>query len=241
MTPDPAHRSEVSADVRARRGGRRPYGLRGVLQESRLDPGFAAEIATIPGGDRLRECIECGACSAVCPLSAYMDHTPRRLMAMTQAGLRDEVLRSTSIWVCASCYACTAVCPKQIPITEVMYALKRMAVREGTFPKRFATPVLAREFVGSVDRWGRNTESRLAASLYLKTHPGLLLKDGWLAQRLMRRGRMSLVRESIRQRAKLGRMLRAAETSPPRAVVSGASPSSSSRPRASAISGEGPR
>jgi heterodisulfide reductase subunit C len=183
-----------------------------VRRESRLDPTFVDEIAALAGTDGLRGCIQCGTCSAVCPLSAYMDHTPRRLLAMTRAGMKDDVLRSTSIWICAGCYACTVACPKQIPVTDVIYALKRTAIREGVHPKRFPTPVLAHEFERQIERRGRNTESRLAIRLYLRTRPLLLLKDGWLAQRLMRRGRMSLARESIRQREQLRQMLRAAET-----------------------------
>jgi quinone-modifying oxidoreductase subunit QmoC len=199
-----------------------------VNRRPRIDPGFAEEIAAIPGGERLRECIQCGTCSAVCPLSAYMDYTPRRLIAMTEAGMKDEVLGSFSIWVCAGCYACTAACPKEIPITDMMYALKRTAIREGVHPRRFGTPVLAREFVGSVDRWGRNTESRLAINLYRKTHPRLLLQDYPLAERLRRRGRMRLRRESIRQRAQLRTILRAVEAVPDRAPTTGVSPTAGS-------------
>ncbi len=142
-----------------------------------------------------------------------MDYTPRRLIAMTRAGMKDEVLGSFSIWVCASCYACTAACPKQIPITDIMYALKRTAIREGVHPKRFAVPVLAREFVGSVDKWGRNTEARLATKLYLKTRPMLLFEDYPLGERLRRRGRMGLKRHSIRQRSEFRAMLAAVEAS----------------------------
>lgn len=188
--------------------------LRRVKRQGHIEPSFADEIAAIPGGERLRGCLQCGTCSAVCPLIDYMDVTPRQLVGMTRAGMKDEVLGSFSIWVCAGCYACTAACPKEIPITDMMYALKRMAIREGVHPRRFGTPVLAREFVGSVDRWGRNTESRLAISLYLKTRPGLLLQDAPLANRLHRKGRMGLRRQSIRQRAQLRRMLRAVEGTP---------------------------
>jgi heterodisulfide reductase subunit C2 len=190
---------------------------RRVKRQSQLDPSFAEEIASIPGGNRLRECIQCGTCSAVCPLSTYMDYTPRRLIAMTDAGMKDEVLGCFSIWVCAGCYACTTACPKEIPITDMMYALKRAAIREGVHPRRFATPVLAREFIRSVDRWGRNTESRLAIRLYLKTRPRLLLQDAPLAQRLHRRGRMGLGRQSIRQRAQLRTMLRSIDAAQRRA------------------------
>jgi heterodisulfide reductase subunit C2 len=172
-----------------------------------------AEVADVLGGTELPACMQCGTCTAVCPLSEYMEHSPRQLIALLRARRTDELLRSTSIWVCASCYACTAACPKQIPVTELIYALKRTAVREGVFPKRFATPILAHEFVRSVDRFGRNTESRLAIRLYLRTRPQLLLKDSPLARRLMRRGRMSLVRDLVRQRAQLRRIVRAAEES----------------------------
>jgi quinone-modifying oxidoreductase, subunit QmoC len=197
---------------------------RRVKRQSRFDPSFAGEIAAIPGGDRLRECIQCGTCSAVCPLSAYMDDTPRQLIAMTRAGMKDEVLGSLSIWVCAGCYACTAACPKEIPITDMMYALKRTAIREGVHPRRFGTAVLARVFVGSVDRWGRNTESRLAMNLYLKTRPRLLVQDAPLAHRLHRKGRMGLRRQSIRQRAQLKTILEAVDAAPRSAGANGHTP-----------------
>ena len=188
--------------------------------ESHLDPEFAEEISAIPGGDKLRECIQCGTCSAVCPLSAYMDYTPRRLIAMTRAGDRDDVLRSFSIWVCASCYACTVECPKQIPITEIMHGLRRMALQEGVYPKRFPTPVMTREFVAMVGKRGRSTESWLAMKMYLRTNPLELLKHAWLGQGLVRRGRMNFGREAIRDRAQLRKLLRAAETPPSRIPTS---------------------
>jgi ferredoxin len=50
--------------------------------ESELDPGFADEIASIPGGEKLFSCIQCGTCSGMCPLSPCMDHTPRQIIAM---------------------------------------------------------------------------------------------------------------------------------------------------------------
>ncbi len=171
----------------------------------------AAEIPAMPDVASLRDCIQCGTCSAVCPLSAYMEYTPRRLIAMARAGFEDDVLRSRAIWVCTSCYACTVDCPKQIPITDVIYALKRTAMREDVYPKQFTTPVMAREFVRAVDRWGRSTESWISLALYLRTEPLQLLRHAPLALRLLRLGRMSFRRESIREPAQLERMLRALE------------------------------
>jgi quinone-modifying oxidoreductase subunit QmoC len=191
--------------------------------EQQLDPGFTQEIASIPDGERLHECIQCGTCSAACAVSAFMDYTPRRLIAMTRAGCRDDVLHSLSPWVCTSCYACTIECPKQIPVTEIMHALKRTAQREGEYPRRFTTPVMVREFVSMVEKRGRSTESWISLKLYLKTNPIQLLKYSPLGLRLARRGRMGIGQESIRHPAELRRMLEAVEAYDSRVPARGTS------------------
>jgi quinone-modifying oxidoreductase subunit QmoC len=187
--------------------------------ESQLDPGFAAEIAAIPGGEKLQECIQCGTCTAVCPMSAYMDYTPRRMIAMTRAGCREDVLGSLAIWVCTSCYSCTVECPKRIPITEIIHGLRQIAVREDRYPKRFTTPIMAREFVDMIERRGRSTESWISIKLYLKTDPRLLLKNARIALRLMRRGRLGFGREAVRNAGELRTLLAATERPPVEPVV----------------------
>ena len=181
--------------------------------EAQLDPGFAAEIAAeVPGGELLHQCIQCGTCSSVCPVSAYMDLTPRRLIAMTRAGARDDVLHSVSPWVCTSCYACTVECPKRIPITDIMHAMRRISLREKTYPRRFTTPVMTQAFVDMIHDRGRSTESWISMKLYMKTNPFKLLKNALIGLRLIRQGRLGLRRESIRERGKLRAMLKAASS-----------------------------
>jgi len=140
-----------------------------------------------------------------------MDFTPRRLVAMTREGFRDEVLQSKTIWLCASCYSCTVDCPKKIKITELMYAFKQMAIDEGVYPKRFATPVMAHEFFKIVRRWGRSNEGILITLMFLKTNPFKLLKQALLGWNLLRRGRMGLKIESIKRRNELKPILDAVE------------------------------
>jgi quinone-modifying oxidoreductase, subunit QmoC len=181
--------------------------------EAQLDPDFAAEIAAeVEDGEFLHQCIQCGTCSSVCPVSAYMDLTPRRLIAMTRAGARDDVLHSMTPWVCVSCYACTVECPKRIPITEIMHAMRRISLRERTYPRRFTTPVMTKEFVDMIRDRGRSTESWISMKLYLKTNPGLLLKNASLATRLFRQGRIGMKRASIRGRKDLRTLLKAASS-----------------------------
>src|SRR3989337_4396957 len=95
-------------------------------------------IEATPGGEVLITCLQCGTCGGSCPSGPDMDRTPRHLFAMISAGMRDEVLRSNTPWYCVACYYCTARCPKDIPITDLMYSLKRMAVREKLYDDRDA-------------------------------------------------------------------------------------------------------
>ena len=182
-----------------------------IKYEAERDPKFAREIAAIPGCENLMSCFQCGTCSAACLLSTFMDYTPRRVIALTRTGFRDEALRSMTIWLCASCYACTVECPKEIQITNIMYALKQRAIRDGLYPKHFPIPILAQVFYRMVREKGRSTESWLVLRLLMKTS---LLKGFGMARlgfNLLRTGRLSFRAESIRGREDLKKLLDAAE------------------------------
>jgi heterodisulfide reductase subunit C len=45
--------------------------------------------------------------------------------------MREEVLKSPAIWLCVMCYRCYARCPQQVNFTDIMRALRHMAVRDG--------------------------------------------------------------------------------------------------------------
>ena len=170
---------------------------RRVKYQEELDADFAHQVAAMPGAADLNRCIQCGTCSATCPVSIYMDLTPRQVVAMTRAGFKKEVLKSNTIWLCASCYSCTVECPKGIKITDIMYALKRRAIAEGVYPKRFPTPVLAKEFFRKVRKTGRSNEGQIATAMILKTNPFKFLKQIPLGLKLLFRGRMSLFTEKM--------------------------------------------
>lgn len=177
---------------------------RTIKYESELHPEFAREVADQALGRQFTDCIQCGTCSSTCPLSLYMDYTPRRLIAMTREGFKDEVLQSFTIWLCASCYSCSVECPKEIDITEVMYALKQRAIEEKVYPRRFPIPVLADEFFRFILRHGRNNEAWLIFRLFLRTHPLKMLKQYRLGWKLWRTGRFDLRCESIKNPEDLG-------------------------------------
>ncbi len=221
MTNPPA--SSLDIDVRAA-SSRSAHAVNGdqktpalriqrtIKYESDRVVGFGREVMKVPGCEQLENCIQCGTCSGVCPLSIYMDYTPRQLMALTRADFKHEVLRSHTIWLCASCYACTVECPQQIRITDIMYELKQRAINEGIFPRRFPIPVLAHEFTEMVRKHGRITELVLVIRLFLKTDWFAALGNWRLGLDLMKTGRFSLITERIKGRGDIARMLDAVDS-----------------------------
>ncbi len=159
-----------------------------------IDDKFLGEVSSLPGGELITQCIQCGSCSGSCPTAPWMDHSPRQLFALIRCGMRDEVLNSNTPWTCASCYTCYVRCPKEIKITDVMYALKRLAMKEGKAkPDTRAARVMAEVFEKLVNKHGRNSERDLMQQLYLKgAQIGKAFRDMPTGMKLMRLGRIPL-------------------------------------------------
>lgn len=168
-------------------------------------------VYSIPNGEKIKQCIQCGTCSASCPTSEAMEYSPREVIAALRAGVLNEVLKSNTIWLCASCYSCTVRCPAGIPFTDVMYELKRLGAQHGIVPREAANAVMAQAFCESVDRHGRTFEPELIRTYYLRTNPFRFLSQIQLGWRLLRRGRMRLWPEKIKNVAGLRKMMAAIE------------------------------
>lgn len=158
---------------------------------------FDRVVAATPDGELLSQCLQCGTCGGSCPSAADMDHTPRELFAMTMAGLEDEVLASNTPWYCVSCYACTVRCPQEIPITDLMYTFKQMAIETKRFQHQ-ATADWSESFVGFVEQRGRSFELGLATRYHLFHHPAQVFKMGALGLNMLRHNRLALRPKSIR-------------------------------------------
>lgn len=184
---------------------------RTIKYEADRVKGFGREVMSVPGCEQLESCIQCGTCSGVCPLSIYMDFSPRQVMALTRSDFKNEVLRSHTIWLCASCYDCTVECPRQIRITDIMYELKQRAIKERIYPERFAIPVLARSFYDMVHKRGRITESWLVVRMLLRTSIASGFGMWRLGLGLLKTGRFSLKMESIKRHDELERMMKVAD------------------------------
>lgn len=113
----------------------------GTIVLNELDSKFKYEVAREPGGENIKLCFSCGLCTAGCPVSEIDEnYNPRKIIRMVLLGMRVQVLSSDFIWLCSLCYTCYAHCPQNVKFTDVMGALRAMAVKEGyvhpSFPDR---------------------------------------------------------------------------------------------------------
>ena len=103
-----------------------------------LDPEFKREISKVPGIEKIKLCFQCGTCTADCPIARFSEiYSPRKIMRMTQLGMKDRLLSSESRWLCAACFTCVDHCPQGVDIAGVVRALRNMAVKEGIIPDVF--------------------------------------------------------------------------------------------------------
>ncbi len=108
-----------------------------MIRSEQLDRSFSREIMAEPGGEDLITCSACGTCAATCLVRRFdPSFNPRIILRKAVLGLREEVLSSAEIWECSACDACYKRCPKDIHISEVMKAIRNIAIREGYTPPK---------------------------------------------------------------------------------------------------------
>ncbi len=196
--------------IKPNSGVNRDVGL-STRERSNLKVRFLQQAANIPEGTNLRKCIQCGTCTGSCPASRYMDITPRELIALFKAGEIESILASRTIWICASCYACTVRCPQNVPVTDIIYLLKRLAIEQATFPKKFPVYTVSRSFVSLANRYGRSYEPGLLLRYYMKTNPLSLIKLVPLFIKMVLKGRIAFLPKKIKARKALSEILSEAQ------------------------------
>ncbi len=187
--------------------------LPGMLneKEKELRNSFLLQVKNIPGGESIKKCIQCGTCTATCPVSYTMDITPREIIALFRAKDIDTILSSRTIWICASCYSCTVRCPQGVKVTDIIYSLKRLAIENEIFPKKFPVYALSNSFVWFVNHLGLSYEPGLLVSYYLRTNPFKLLGMVPLFLKLVKNGRIGFFPKKIKNKKSFSKLLKEAE------------------------------
>lgn len=175
-----------------------------------VKPSFRDEVANLlyaAKGSKLNACIQCGTCSGTCPVVEFMDHTPRRMIGMILADMKDEVLASNTFWFCASCFHCTVRCPSDIDIAETMYALKRYSIWKHVHQEGLVGPTFSETFVKTILRSGRSYEPVLATTYLFSSGVKELIQEASMATGLMLKGRLPVLPPKIKRLENFKRMI----------------------------------
>lgn len=102
------------------------------LDGDKMNRDFIDQVIAEGGeGAAIAACMQCGTCSGGCTNIDRMDMSPRTLVLMVQRGEWEKVLNSNSLWLCTSCYTCTSRCPRGVRPSDVIEAVKAIAIRQG--------------------------------------------------------------------------------------------------------------
>jgi Fe-S oxidoreductase len=89
-----------------------------------VDTELYRELAKYGARD-MEICMQCGTCSASCPLSSGTNPFPRKIYRYIQLGLKDKLLKSSVPWLCYYCGDCNKDCPRGAEPAETMMATRR--------------------------------------------------------------------------------------------------------------------
>ena len=94
-----------------------------------IDEKLIKKVAELSGQD-IGKCMQCGTCSASCPMNVHAAATPRHIMHLIQFGQSEALDHLNMPWLCASCHTCEVRCPRGLDIPKVMEALRQIKLRQ---------------------------------------------------------------------------------------------------------------
>ena len=130
---------------------------------------FLEEVNDQIGGVSIQNCYHCRKCTAGCPIAFAMDYNPNAVVKMIQMGRRDDVLKSSTIWLCASCETCVTRCPNDVDIARMMDVLREMAIGSGVEAGEKNMLKFHEAFLSNVKMGGRINEPMMIALYKLKS------------------------------------------------------------------------
>ncbi len=160
----------------------------------------------IESGQPVQKCYQCGKCTAGCPVAFAMDYKPNQVIRMVQLGMKDELLKSNTIWICASCSTCSTRCPCNVEVANVMESLRIMAWKSGTAPagKAKYVEVMYDALLGTVEKYGRTFEVGLVLQNNLKS--GKLFNNADMGLPMFQKGKLRLTPTKVQGAAEVARI-----------------------------------
>jgi len=100
------------------------------------DRGFQSGLSLSAQASTFSACFGCETCTTVCPVVGNYDNPketlgllPHHIMHACGLGVRDLAFGSNMLWDCITCYQCQEQCPQGVGVTDVLYELKNLAIK----------------------------------------------------------------------------------------------------------------
>lgn len=95
---------------------------------------FDRVVAPAEIGEKVRSCLQCGTCTASCPVARFTERSPREIVRLVLTGREEEIMRPEVLYYCSACYSCAVRCPMGIRLTELVNLLRDVMVERGEGP-----------------------------------------------------------------------------------------------------------
>ena len=152
---------------------------------------FLEEVNKKIHGVPLQSCYHCRKCTAGCPVASHMEYNPNKVIKMIQNGKRDQVLNSSTIWLCLSCETCITRCPNQVDIARMMDVLRQIAIESGVGAHEKNILKFHEAFLAGIKRGGRINEPMMMVEYKLKS--GDLFSDALMGVDMFMKGKLALL------------------------------------------------
>ncbi|MCX6308967.1 MAG: 4Fe-4S dicluster domain-containing protein [Bacteroidia bacterium] len=161
-------------------------------------------------GVEVQTCYQCGKCTAGCPLNEEMDLMPNQILRMLQSeypGYENEILSSTSIWLCLACDTCYSRCPQEVKLPQVMDFLRQESMRRKLVnPKAKNILKFHKAFLAEVERNGKLNE--LGLTIDYKLHSLNLFQDLQNAPSMLFKGKLGLIPHKVQNTAEIKKLFK---------------------------------
>ncbi|MGZ8882550.1 MAG: 4Fe-4S dicluster domain-containing protein [Nitrososphaeraceae archaeon] len=150
-------------------------------------------------------CYQCGRCTAGCPLANVYEYQPNQIIRLVQANEINSIFDSNSIYLCLSCEICSSRCPQGIDIAAIMSYLRIKSWENRSFKEK-AISNFYKAFLKIIGIFGRSYEPALIMNLNLMS--GKFFNDMDLALNILRKKKIKLLPEFVKDRKKLSRVIK---------------------------------
>ena len=168
-----------------------------IIETRENDPGFVTQVEALSHAN-LSRCWHCLTCSGGCPLSGDMDYMPNAIIRMIQFGMKEQVLKTSSIWLCVGCNTCSVECPNGVDMPSIMDALRQMAIKE---KGEIAEPEILtfhNAVVNSISRYGRTHKLEIMMRYKLSSRD--LFSDIDLGMKMLSKRKLDLLPSKVKDR-----------------------------------------